>query len=105
MTSCTCCQQYRNTGILQAMKVTADVPDDLYRRVKAKAAHEGRAVREITEALYRAYVDVPDAEARIREGEAWLNQWLELARRLPAPEEGPTARDHLDQARSRLDSR
>jgi hypothetical protein len=29
------------------MKATIEVPDDLYRRVKAKSALEGRAVREV----------------------------------------------------------
>lgn len=39
------------------MKATIEVPDELYRRVKAKSALEGRAVREVTEDLFRSYVD------------------------------------------------
>jgi hypothetical protein len=39
------------------MKATIEIPDDLYRQVKAKSALEGRAVREVTEALFRRYVD------------------------------------------------
>lgn len=38
------------------MKATIEIPDDLYRQVKAKSALEGRAVREVTEELYRRYV-------------------------------------------------
>ena len=35
------------------MKVTIDVPDELYRRVKAKAALQGRTIREVTAELYQ----------------------------------------------------
>jgi len=57
-------QQY---GYLYYMKATIDIPDDLYRRVKAKSAMESRTVREVTVALYRTWIEgaaaVP-AEAR-----------------------------------------
>lgn len=85
------------------MKVTADISDDLYRQVKAKAALEGRAVREVTEALYRAYVEFPDAEERISAGKAWLARWLEAARKLPRAPDGPTAREILEEGRNRLE--
>ncbi len=48
------------------MKATIEIPDELYRLVKAKSALEGRAVREVTVELYQHYVgqeDVPMAEA------------------------------------------
>lgn len=35
------------------MKATIEVPDDLYRRVKPKTALQGRAIREVTIALYQ----------------------------------------------------
>lgn len=38
------------------MKATIEVPDNLYRQVKAKSALEGRAVREVAEELFRGYV-------------------------------------------------
>lgn len=38
------------------MKVTIEVPEELYRQVKAKSALEGRAVREVAEALFRDFV-------------------------------------------------
>src|SRR5512137_2738729 len=43
----------------RGMKTTIDIPDDLYRRVKAKSALEGRAVREVTVDLYRAWLQSP----------------------------------------------
>ena len=44
------------------MKTTMNLPDDLYRRVKAKSALEGKAVREVTIELYRAWLgDAPAA--------------------------------------------
>lgn len=38
------------------MKVTIEVPEELYRQVKAKSALEGRPVREVAEELFRGFV-------------------------------------------------
>jgi hypothetical protein len=38
------------------MKATVDIPDELYRQVKAKSALEGRPVREVAVELFRGYV-------------------------------------------------
>lgn len=38
------------------MKTSIDLPDDLYRQVKARSALEGRSVREVATALFAAYV-------------------------------------------------
>jgi hypothetical protein len=47
------------------MKATIEVPDELYRQVKAKSALEGRAVREVAEELFRRYIsDEPQGAAR-----------------------------------------
>lgn len=48
-----------------SMKATIEVPDELYRLVKAKSALEGRAVREVTVELFQLYVgkEAPAAEA------------------------------------------
>lgn len=43
------------------MKATIDIPDDLYRRVKAKSALEGRAIREVTSELFERYVNGTNA--------------------------------------------
>lgn len=39
------------------MKATIELPDELYRRVKAKTALEGRAVREVTIELYQRWLE------------------------------------------------
>lgn len=38
------------------MKATVDVPDDLYRRVKAKSALEGRTLRSVALDLFRRWL-------------------------------------------------
>lgn len=39
-----------------SMKATIEVPDALYRQVKAKSALEGRAIREVAVELFESYV-------------------------------------------------
>ena len=43
------------------MKATIDIPDELYRKVKAKSALEGRPVREVAIDLFRAWLGEPSA--------------------------------------------
>ncbi len=38
------------------MKATMEIPDELYRQVKAKSALEGRTIREVAEELFTGYV-------------------------------------------------
>jgi hypothetical protein len=38
------------------VKATVEIPEELYRRVKAKSVLEGRPVRAVTEELFRLYV-------------------------------------------------
>jgi hypothetical protein len=38
------------------MKATIEVPDELYRQVKAKSALQGRPVREVAVELFRGWV-------------------------------------------------
>lgn len=68
------------------MKATIDLPEDLYRQVKAKSALEGRSIRGVTAELLAAYVrgevgpplPVPDPGA----GESGsAPPWLGLARK------------------------
>ncbi|HBA82901.1 MAG TPA: hypothetical protein DCZ95_02290 [Verrucomicrobia bacterium] len=42
------------------MKATIDIPDDIYRKVKAKSALEGRAVREVAIGLFQDWVEKPE---------------------------------------------
>jgi hypothetical protein len=67
------------------MKATIDIPDELYRRVKARAALDGRAVREIAIELFTEWVglrepvgEAPDAARRPLTGAEWLARWEEL---------------------------
>jgi hypothetical protein len=45
------------------MKATIDVPDELYRRVKAKAALQGRAIRDVTVELFRRWLEQDETQA------------------------------------------
>jgi hypothetical protein len=38
------------------MKATVEVPDELYRKVKAKSALQGRRVREVAVELFRGWI-------------------------------------------------
>ncbi len=48
---------YRKPVNLSAMKATIDIPDELYRRVKARTAVEGRRIREVAVELFRQWLD------------------------------------------------
>lgn len=51
------------------MKTSIDLPDDLYRQVKAKSALEGKTVREVATALFAAYASGGGIPAAAVEGE------------------------------------
>ncbi|HAZ60766.1 MAG TPA: hypothetical protein DCY89_04235 [Gammaproteobacteria bacterium] len=82
------------------MKVTIEVPDDLYRKVKAKSALLGKPVREVTVELYRRWIEGPEA-APAPAGTDWLDEFRKL--QVPADGAGPTARDILEAGRKRLE--
>jgi hypothetical protein len=87
------------------MKATIDIPDDLYRKVKAKSALEGRPIRAVTVELYRRWLS-EDAAGPGQASAEWLEEWLRLADTASesAPL-GPSAREILEQDRDRLDRR
>lgn len=75
------------------MKTSLDLPDDLYRQVKARSALEGRTVREVATALFAAWVsgdvEVRDTAASHRDSpatddpcELWLARWQSLGQRV-----------------------
>jgi hypothetical protein len=72
-------ERYGYTG---SMKATIDVPDALYRQVKARAALEGRAIREVTIELYEGWLRDPGSPAPADRaplsGEEWLARWEQL---------------------------
>ena len=92
-------------GYLAIMKATIDIPDNLYRRVKAEAALRGLTVREVTTRLYRRWLN-EDRDVDQETPEEWLRTWLKdcHAAMEEAPP-GPTATEHLQADRNRLESR
>lgn len=114
------------------MKATIEIPDELYRQVKAKSALEGRAIREVTIALYQVWLQGQPIEPPLSP-EQWVEEWLRLgqatlrnASQAPvvddrSPEQmmedlfrladelmagappGPTARELLEEDRNRLE--
>ena len=88
------------------MKATIEIPDELYRQVKAKSALEGRAIREVTIELYQAWLkqELPLHEQRSPEEqlEDLFRQADELTAGAPP---GPTARELLEEDRNRLERR
>jgi hypothetical protein len=47
-------------GYIVYMKATIDIPDGLYRRVKAKSALQGQPVREVVMHLFLDWIESPD---------------------------------------------
>ena len=83
------------------MKATVDIPDPLYRQVKARAALEGRAIRDVTIELYERWLEgdlgleQPGVD-RTAEAEAWLRAWEEITARIGTTTDGsPSALDIL----------
>lgn len=85
------------------MKATINIPDELYRRVKAKSALEGRRVREVTIELYSRWLEGEQSSGG-QTADRWLADWLRLANEsLKDAPAGPTARSLLDEARGRTE--
>ncbi len=58
--------EIQDYGLLAHMKATIDIPDDVYRKVKAKSAIEGRQVRDVTVELFRKWIGETTAVAKGR---------------------------------------
>lgn len=88
------------------MKATIDIPDALYRRVKAKSALRGLSIREVTTDLYEAWLAEKDDGDAPSSAEKWLEEWIrfgaEATRDAP---ETPTALEILESGRNRLERR
>ena len=99
-------QQY---GYTASMKATIDVPDGLYRRVKARSAMEGRSVREVTVLLFERWLDESPglAEAiadvdRPAAADTWLKRWEAIGQRVAEAAQDPrTTREIVIADRSR----
>lgn len=82
------------------MKATIDIPDELYRKVKAKSALLGKPVREVTVELYRQWIE-SDLAAPAPADTDWLEEFRKL--QVPPGTPGPTAREILEEGRKRLE--
>ena len=88
------------------VKATIDIPDDLYRRLKARSALAGRSVRDVTIELYQHWLGETPATRPDQTPEQWLDDWERLgASLLQRRPEGPTASEILDADRNRLEPR
>ncbi len=80
--------KYRN---LYNMKATLDIPDELYRRVKARSAMEGRPVRSVALELFQNWLDGPAASepepplSELTQAELDAAPWLAITRRYIKP--------------------
>ncbi|MCC5841253.1 MAG: hypothetical protein JJT96_14140 [Opitutales bacterium] len=67
------------------MKATFEIPDDLYRRVKARSALEGRPLRSVALELFQNWLNAPEQptdsqEDRPSPAEIEKFPWLQITR-------------------------
>jgi len=73
------------------MKATLDIPDDLYRRVKARSAMEGRPLRSVAVQLFHNWLEGPPtaedppAATALTPAELAAAPWLAISRRYVKP--------------------
>ena len=83
------------------MKATVDIPDALYRKVKARSAMAGRTVRDVTIELYEDWLAAGALEGeadpeRPSASAAWVERWKALEAQItPIPGEDRTALEIL----------
>ena len=93
------------------MKATIEVPDELYRRVKAKSAIEGQPVREVVMRLFQGWLGEEAEMPADREGlaggrpaPAWFGAARKYARRVNR-HDMTSVRRSIVRGRAREDSR
>lgn len=64
------------------MKATLELPDDLYRRIKARSAMEGRPVRSVAVELFQKWLDAPaEPTAGVQDNvDLEASPWLAITR-------------------------
>jgi hypothetical protein len=96
------------------MKTTMEIPDELYRKLKARSAARGMTVREVVVGLVQEWLkgstkggtDTMEQEATEPDKTAELRRWLDEAAAVSAASPpGPTAMEHLMADRNRLERR
>ncbi len=65
------------------MKATFQIPDELYRELKAEAAREGRTMREVTIELFRQWLVTRKAVSTGQPRVDWRSFRSPLASRIP----------------------
>jgi hypothetical protein len=86
------------------MKTTMNLPDNLYRKVKTRAAAQGRTVRDVTVELYERWLEEDPPAKEPFDGKAWLERWRRLGERISAAmPPGTDLQDEIRQSRNRLD--
>ena len=96
----------QQSGYIAHVKTTIDLPNNLYRKVKAKSALLGKRVRDVTIELYQRWLaeEIPDSSRQ--SPDEWLDEWLRLGEEtLRDVKSGPTATEILAADRGRLESR
>jgi len=97
------------------MKTTMEIPDELYRKLKARSAAQGKTVREVVVNLVQDWLkdskkggtgtmERDTEEAHEEDKTAELRRWLDEAAEIDAAAPpGPSALEHLMSDRRRLD--
>jgi hypothetical protein len=73
------------------MKATLDIPDDLYRRVKARSAMEGRPLRSVAVQLFQNWLEglptteEPPVATELTPAELAAAPWLGISQRYVKP--------------------
>ncbi len=91
------------------MKATIDVPDGLYRRVKARSAMEGQSIRDVTVLLFERWLEespgLVETIGNVDRSTAaanWLKRWEAIGQRVAeTAQDERTTREILIADRSR----
>ena len=70
------------------MKATLEIPDELYRRVKARSAMEGRPVRAVAVDLFQKWLE--EKPATTEQDDSLADEkmpWLKIARKYIKPDQ------------------
>lgn len=70
------------------MKATLDIPDELYRRVKARSALEGRPFRSVAIELLQSWLSTPPSVPPHQVVAGASAPWLAVTRRALRPGQG-----------------
>jgi len=92
--------------MLLGVKTTIDIPNELYRKVKAQSALLGKRVRDVTLELYQRWLEEGVPSSSRQSPEEWLDEWLRLGEQtLREAPPGPTSTEILSADRGRRGSR